>query len=200
MRPSEVLMSEHRVIEQVLGCVDKMAGAAHDSGSLDVEGATDAIAFLRAFADGFHHKKEEDLLFPALERFGMPRDDGPTAVMRYEHELGRANVRRIDEAVTAYVRGDDAAAGRFAFEAQGYTDFLREHIAKEDGVLFPMADRMLPAAAQDELMRSFELAQEHETGEGGREKYLAVAERLGARYGVSRTNQAVGSFTCHQGS
>jgi hemerythrin-like domain-containing protein len=200
MKPSDVLMSEHRVIEQVLGCLDKMADSAFEAGTLDVEGARDAISFIRTFADGCHHKKEEDRLFPALERHGMPHDAGPTSVMRHEHDLGRANVKRMDDAVSAFVRGDATAADRFAFEARGFCELLRDHIAKEDQVLFPMADRMLPPAVQDELMRSFEHAEKHEMGAGTREKFLAVAERLGARYGVSRSTQAVGSCACHHGN
>lgn len=200
MRPSEVLMSEHRVIEQVLGCLDKMADSAFNAGTLDVEHAREAISFIRHFADGCHHKKEEDRLFPALERHGMPHDAGPTSVMRHEHEVGRANVKRMDEAVTAFVRGDPAAADRFAFEARGFCDLLRDHIAKEDQVLFPMADRMLPPAAQDELMKSFDHAEKHEMGEGTHEKFVALAERLGTRYGVPRAAHALGTCGCHHGS
>jgi hemerythrin-like domain-containing protein len=63
-----------------------------------------------------------------------------------------------------------------------------------------MADRMLPPAAQDELMRSFEHAEKHEMGEGTHEKYLAIAEQLGKRYGVARSTWAVGSFSCPHGA
>lgn len=186
MTASEILMAEHRVIEQMLGCLDRMADAAFEGRPLDLADARDAIAFLRAFADAFHHKKEEDRLFPVMERHGIPRDAGPTAVMRHEHEVGRAHVRRMDEALTAHEKGDREALGRFAFEARGFTELLRDHIAKEDQVLFPMAERMIPPAAMRDLLASFDHAERHEVAPGTRETSLAAAERLGAKYGVAR--------------
>ncbi len=184
MRTTEILMNEHRVIETVLACLEKMADETDAKGAVAVADARDAIAFLRTFADKCHHMKEEDRLFPAMERFGIPREAGPTAVMRQEHEIGRAHVRRMDEAVTAFERGELVAAARFSFEARAFVEMLRDHIAKEDEVLFPMADRMLPAAVHDELLRGFEHA-EADMGAGTHETFLAVAERLAERYGVT---------------
>jgi len=195
MRTTEILMSEHRVIETVLACLEKMADATEAARAVDVADARDAVAFLQNFADRCHHMKEEDRLFPAMEKCGMPREAGPTAVMRHEHELGRAHVRRMDEATTAFERGDAAAAATFAFEARAFVGLLREHIAKEDEILFPMADRMLPAAVQDELLVGFEHAEEL-MGAGTHETFLAVAERLCARYGVTRDLAMAKAHAC----
>jgi hemerythrin-like domain-containing protein len=195
MRTTEILMSEHRVIETVLACLEKMADETDAKKSLDVSDARDAVAFLKTFADRCHHMKEEDRLFPAMEKFGMPREAGPTAVMRHEHEMGRAHVRRMDEATTAFERGDAAAARTFAFEARAFVELLREHIAKEDEILFPMADRMLPPAVQDELLRGFEHA-EKDMGAGTHETFLAVAERLCKRYGVTRDLATAKAHAC----
>ena len=196
MRATEILMNEHRVIEQVLACLDAMAEDASARHAVDAASARDAIAFLRTFADGCHHLKEESRLFPALERCGLPPQAGPTAVMRHEHEVGRAFIRKMEEYATASEKGDPAAADRFAFEARSYVDLLREHIAKEEQVLFPMADRMLPAAVHDELLRGFASAEEHEMGEGTHETYLALADRLAARWGVTKAAARAKAHTC----
>jgi hemerythrin-like domain-containing protein len=195
MRTTEILMSEHRVIETVLACLEKMADETDAKNAVDVVDARDAVRFLQTFADKCHHMKEEDRLFPAMEKFGMPREAGPTAVMRHEHEMGRAHVRRMDDATTAFERGDAAGAGRFAFEARAFVELLREHIAKEDEILFPMADRMLPPAAQDELLRGFENA-EKDMGAGTHEKFLAVAARLCERYGVTHDLATAKAHAC----
>jgi hemerythrin-like domain-containing protein len=195
MRTTEILMEEHRVIELVLACLDKSADAAFDSGRIDVASARDAIRFLRTFADACHHGKEEQRLFPAMEKCGLPPDAGPTAVMRHEHEAGRAHVRAMDEAVTGFEKGDASASERFAFKARAFVDLLREHIAKEEQVLFPMADRMLPANVQDELLAGFEHAEKHEMGEGTHEQFLALADRLCARWGVAK-DKAPKAHTC----
>jgi hemerythrin-like domain-containing protein len=195
MRTTEILMSEHRVIETVLACLEKIADEAGSSRAIDVGDARDVVAFLQTFADRCHHMKEEDRLFPAMERCGIPRDAGPTAVMRHEHELGRGHVRRMEAAVDAFERGDAAAAGRFATESHAFVGLLREHIAKEDQILFPMADRMLSAAVQDELLVGFEHA-EADMGAGTHEKFLGLAERLCARYGVPRNLAMAKPHSC----
>lgn len=200
MRTTEILMDEHRVIEQVLDCLAKIADQAFTTSRLDAAAARDVIAFLRTFADTCHHMKEEDRLFPAMERSGLPRETGPTAVMRQEHEIGRAHVRRMDEAVTAFEKGDAGAPVRFAFEARGFVDLLREHIAKEDEILFPMADRMLPANVQAELLREFEHAQAHDVPEGTRERFVALADSLAARWGVTKAVAAQRSASCSRAS
>ncbi len=196
MRTTEILMNEHRVIEQVLACLDKIAENAFETGTIDVASARDAASFLRTFADACHHGKEEQRLFPAMERCGLPPQAGPTAVMRHEHEIGRAHVRRMEDAVAAYEKGDKQAPGRFAFEARGFVELLRDHIAKEEQVLFPMADRMLPPAMQDELLAGFEHAEKHEMGEGTHEKFLALADRLASRWGVTKTDAQAKAKTC----
>jgi len=201
MRTTEILMDEHRVIERVLLCLEKMADDAFTRHVVDVSSARDAVGFLRTFADACHHGKEERRLFPALERFGLPREAGPTAVMRHEHEIGRARVRGMDEAATAFEKGDAAAADRFAFEARGFVELLRDHIAKEEEVLFPMADRMIPAAAQDELLAGFEHAERHEIGDGTHERFLALADSLAARWGVGKDDARAkpGACSCSHG-
>jgi hemerythrin-like domain-containing protein len=195
MRTTEILMSEHRVIERVLLCLEKIADAAEETGRLDAASARDAIAFLRTFADRCHHAKEEERLFPAMERFGLPRDAGPTAVMRKEHEIGREHVRRMAAAVDAFDKGAADAAGRFVVEARGFVELLREHIAKEDEVLFPMADRMLPAAVHDELLRGFEHAEE-DMGAGTHETFLALAASLEVRWRVKKEDAQAKAHVC----
>ncbi len=57
MRPTEILMQEHRVIEQVLNCLEIIAQRAEADSKLDTDSANQAIDFLRNFADRCHHGK-----------------------------------------------------------------------------------------------------------------------------------------------
>ncbi len=62
--------------------------------------------------------------------------------------------------------------------ARGYAALLRQHIQKEDQVLFPMAGRIIPADKQEQVVEDFEKVEHEETGPGVHEKYLALAEAL----------------------
>ena len=93
MKATEILIQEHRIIEQGLNCLEVMAQQAANKKMLDEERAFQAIEFFKNFADKCHHGKEEERLFPALEACGIPRDGGPTGVMIYEHDLGRKFIK-----------------------------------------------------------------------------------------------------------
>ena len=60
----------------------------------------------------------------------------------------------------------------------GYVNLLRQHIQKENNILFPMADRVVPTEKQSGIWEKFEQIEHEETGEGVHEKYEALAEKL----------------------
>jgi len=184
MRPTEILMQEHRVIEQVLDCLETMAQRAEAGERVDLESAKQAIDFFRNFADRCHHGKEEDCLFPLLEQKGFSREQGPTGVMLHEHEEGRRHVRGMDQAVSTISAGNSAATADFVSHARAFTQLLREHIRKEDHCLFQMTDQALSEQDQSQLLESFAHVEQDDMGPGTHEKYLDIAAELAKRYGV----------------
>ncbi|NQU11207.1 hemerythrin domain-containing protein [bacterium] len=196
MNPLEMLKTEHRVIEQVLSCLEPMIAEAEQQGKLAKEPAADAVAFFRTFADKCHHGKEEVHLFPALEARGFSPDSGPTAVMRTEHNLGRTHVRGMAEAIDPAATGDGPALASFISHARGFEQLLREHIQKEDHCLFSMAAQALTAADQEKLMATFDHVEHEEMGAGTHEKYIGIADRLADRYNVERVAVAAGGHHC----
>ena len=185
MRPTEVLMQEHRVIEVVLDCLEKMAEQSAAGVALDTASAKQAVDFFRTFADGCHHHKEEDCLFPLLESKGFSREQGPTGVMLAEHETGRHQVRGMATAIDALVAGDSMAQEQFVEHARSFIPLLREHIQKEDQCLFQMADKALSQDDQQQLLNSFDHVEHDDLGPGTHQKYLHVAKQLAERYGVT---------------
>lgn len=167
-----ILMDEHRVIERVLDAMERML----DEGVIDREFTLGAVDFIRNFADGCHHAKEEDHLFPALERAGVPREGGPVGCMLHEHEQGRLFVGQMTSSLDAAVAGRSDAIDAFRRAATGYISLLRQHIQKEDNILFVMAERALDCERKKELIAGFERSEEATPGK--HEKYLALADRL----------------------
>jgi hemerythrin-like domain-containing protein len=188
-KATEILSSEHRVIEQVLDCLERIAQGCQDEARLDKASAMQALDFFRNFADRCHHGKEETHLFPALEAKGFPRDGGPTGVMLHEHDQGRACIRSMAVAADGAAEGGADAIAAFVAAAQGYIALLRQHIEKEDHCLFSMADRAFTAADQQQLLVAFEIVEREHLGAGTHEKYLQVAQELAGRYGVAAIRQ-----------
>jgi hemerythrin-like domain-containing protein len=193
MRPFEILMEEHRVIEQVLNCLEHMADRCEAGAPLDIESAASAIDFFRVFADRCHHGKEEDLLFPLMEQKGFSREQGPTGVMLDEHEQGRRHVRGMADALKELSLGDLAGKILFVEHARAFVRLLREHIYKEDHCLFPMADQAFSATDQDELAQSFVKVEHEDMGPGTHEKYLQLANQLADRFGVIKVTSLSGA-------
>ncbi len=178
MSATDVLRDEHRGVERMLAIV-KAANRRLEAGEEVPAGLyLSAVDFFRGFADGCHHAKEEEKLFPALEQRGMPREGGPIGVMLAEHEQGRAYVRAMAAAAERYAQGDRTAAPALVENGDGYVRLLRLHIAKENERLFPMADRLLPSAEQQHLVEEFEVIERERTGPGEHERYHRVLDEL----------------------
>lgn len=142
MNPTRNLRHEHQVILRVLDCFEIALHHALEAGRVDPGILGPFLEFFQGFADRCHHCKEEDRLFTCLEQCGMPREHGPIAVMLHEHRLGRAHVKAMTDVLPDAESGD-AAAAVLLREGRSFLDLLRQHIMKEDHVLFEMADRMV---------------------------------------------------------
>ncbi|MHC5109572.1 MAG: hemerythrin domain-containing protein [Planctomycetota bacterium] len=152
--PSNVLKSEHVVIMRVIRVLQRCVERSRNSGPFDVKIMRKCVDFFQNFADACHHAKEEDLLFPALEERGIPRESGPIGVMLAEHRMARQLTAEMSDALDGF---QDTAADRDAFHgpAIAYAALLVDHIFKEDNVLFNMGDRVLQPADQESLCRKF---------------------------------------------
>jgi hemerythrin-like domain-containing protein len=182
MRPTEELKHEHDAILLMLEIMDRAASRL-DAGLAVPVGDLDAmIDFLKTFADGCHHAKEEGYLFPAMEQAGVPREHGPIGVMLAEHTLGRTYIARMSEAVQAIRTGMSAQASGFSESARGYRNLLQAHIQKENTILFPLADMRLSPAAEESIVKGFETIETEKVGAGKHEAYHALLRQFREKY------------------
>ncbi len=178
MEATNILMDEHKVIERVIAVLEAAASQLSAGQTIRPGFFIDASDFIKGFADGCHHKKEEGVLFPAMESAGVPKDGGPIGAMLSDHEAGRRFNRNMRAAAERLAAGDKSAGAEIESNALGYVRLLRQHIMKENMVLFPMADQVIPTDKQRELTEAFDHIEHEETGAGVHEKYLALAEAL----------------------
>jgi hemerythrin-like domain-containing protein len=187
MDPIEVLMNEHRLIESVLDSLEAYVDRLAPNPATETADLDRFTRFIRAFADTCHHGKEEDILVQTRVQNGMPRDSGPIAVMLHEHEEGRQLVRTLTEfaARSAAPGWSDADRNQIRRAAHAYADLLRQHIQKEDGILYPMAVSRLDPVTMGDIARRFDTFEAEKTGPGEHEKLHALAEELIGRYPAS---------------
>jgi hemerythrin-like domain-containing protein len=178
MKATQILMDEHRVIERVLGAMQTAASRLAGGEQIRPAFFINAALFIKNFADGCHHRKEEGVLFVAMNAAGVPGESGPIAVMLAEHEQGRLFTREMRDAAEKWEKGDTSACNAVVQDALGYVALLRQHIHKENAILFPMAERLIPPDKQEQVDADFERIEQEETAAGIHEKYLALAEVL----------------------
>ena len=140
-----ILRDEHDLILRALLSLEAAAERLVVGGALPGGLWTEMIDWLRAFADHNHHAKEEKALFPAMVKAGVPAEGGPIAVMLEEHAEGRALLAAMRTGASV----DQVAA------VQRYIRLLRDHIDKENGLLFPLAEAVLDEREEAEVCREF---------------------------------------------
>ncbi|ACG73681.1 Hemerythrin HHE cation binding domain protein [Anaeromyxobacter sp. K] len=181
----ETLMGEHRVIEQVCDALVGFAEELRRKGATEKEELGRFVTFLREFADGCHHGKEEDILFRTMTEHGFPSNGGPIAVMLHEHDQGRALIRAMAEKAAQDAPWSAADLQEVEAAAHGYSGLLHAHIHKEDAILYPMAEQHLPPEVMAEVGAACDRFEAERTGAGAHERYHALAEELIRRHAGS---------------
>ncbi len=166
------------MILQVADALEELVSRAPGGEGLDHDVMADCITFIRLYADALHHGKEEDLLFPELVARGMPREAGPIAIMLDEHRQGRAFARAMAESLEAARKGDPEASRTLVNAAMGYVNLIRQHILKEDHVLFEVADQMVRGPACRSLCQAYGVVCERHFEGRTREELEALARRI----------------------
>ena len=198
-KPIDVLMSEHRLIEQVLGSLESFAIAVDEGLTIERPLVREYGEFFRGFADAYHHGKEEDILFQRMIERGFPTESGPLAVMLHEHTEGRARVAVLKGVGGA--EGTVEASEREAVltAAKEFIPLLRQHILKEDQILYPMALRALTGPELDQMETAFEEFERQLSGDGTGDLLRALAERLTTSFAPDPERMAAAAAMPHCG-
>ena len=100
-----------------------------------------------------HFKKEEESLFPTFEEI-TGNTEGPTRIMRYEHEQVRGLIGKMAKAI------EDKDKDAYLSLAESMMILLQQHNMKEEQMLYAMCDRVIPQDIKEstlETMKSIEL-------------------------------------------
>lgn len=178
MRPTEILKEEHRNIERMLNVLERAVVNLQRGDHVSPEVFREILHFIRMYTDGCHHRKEETLLFPMMVQKGFQRDSGPIGVMLHEHDLGRTEIGAIANALQKYSEGGGEGKKDLILHALNFISLLREHIQKEDKILFVMADNHFSDDDQSVLSEGFAAADTGTPSCGMKADLLGILEKL----------------------
>jgi DUF438 domain-containing protein len=134
------LVSEH---EMILGFLDKLEKANEEIQKMTNFYVDDSnfkiVTHVAEHLEGAepHHQREEEVLFPAVEERGVY---GPTEIMRMEHkDLRRYKKDLIDLAGKFGAENFEETKKRLETTVKFILLTLRDHIFKENNILYPAA-------------------------------------------------------------
>jgi hemerythrin-like domain-containing protein len=194
-KPCQILVDEHDVIVSVIEAVEAMIDKS-EHGDLNTDFFEKAFDFFAMFADKCHHGKEEVHLFPMLESRGIPHQGGPIGCMLHEHDEGRAHVGAVRDALLSLSQGDHSAGEVVRLEARAFCELLRQHIQKENQVLFVVGDQAMYEADKELLVKKFNCTQHDTLPAGTHEKYTSLAGELRKAAGLG---PAAPGLSCNRG-
>lgn len=181
MNAIQILVEEH---DQILTMIEVSQALLekHNADNLPIEDVKFLVDFIQNFADKYHHLKEEDVLFVEMGNYGMPPFSGPVAVMLSEHNQGRAYIKEVIEGISAYRSGNTAAYNQIKENLLGYGTLLTNHIAKENNILYPMAEEIIPENVIEDMTRNFEVTNTSTVNNEYYEVYLKSVSEYSEKY------------------
>jgi PAS domain S-box-containing protein len=171
---NELLMQDHEITEKVF--------AAMDNAFASKDGPPPALVakmheYLRGYLDRCHNMKEEQHLFPLIEKRGVPRQGGPLGVMLQEHEQARGILARLSPLAEAVAAGDRSRLAELRSTFDEYASLCRDHFWKENDILYPMALRAMREGDGAAVVTGIEKL-ESALGPQTRERYYRLAEEI----------------------
>ena len=170
MTSTEQLRNEHQAVLLALDILEKICRKLEAGKKIDPKHQEEILGFIKNFVDKCHHGKEENLLFPAMEEVGIPKEEGPIGMMLMEHDIGRGYVKGMSENISN--------PEKFIGDARDYIELLRQHIEKENNILYHMADTNISQTKDSELLKEFDKLELERIGPGKHKEFHKMLERL----------------------
>ncbi|OIJ10185.1 hypothetical protein BKP35_13835 [Anaerobacillus arseniciselenatis] len=105
-----------------------------------------------------HSDREEDVLFEMMVKY-IGREGGPIAVMEYEHNTAKLNLKEFMDKVAFIKENEKTITKEEAFDLFRHLKIvyltLTDHFMKEENILFPMAEKTLSDEEKEELAIQF---------------------------------------------
>jgi len=165
------LISDHNLIERALILFEKEIAKGEQ---MNPDIALSLITFLEDYGDECHNQKEEKFYFPLLLERGLP-PMGPVAVMLEEHKSERNYLSEIKQII-----GKFKIHNKFDESLKGITDeyieLTKNHIWKENDILYPMGKRILSVADGEALLNKFNELTFSRYGQDGYKRYADMID------------------------
>jgi hemerythrin-like domain-containing protein len=152
--PIAPLMIEHRLIERMVGLMEKELERIKDGKPVNLDLIDTATDFFRTYADKCHHGKEENILFRDLAKKKLsPEHERILRELMNEHIFGREIVAKLSSANKKHAQGKGDAKDEIGAHLGTLIQLYPSHIEKEDKHFFIPSMKYFSKQERDDMLR-----------------------------------------------
>lgn len=172
----QILVQEHEWLERAMAVIEIEIKRIPEN-KASTKRVARALDFLYEIGDKIHNQKEEQFLFPLMAQKGIPIEGGPIAVMLYEHEKEREILTDL-MTIIKNPHWQLQQGENFLQKIQDYLQVRKEHIWKENDVLYPMANRVFSDHDHESIKKQIQSLDHITYGDTARKKYLSMVTEM----------------------
>lgn len=179
MKSIEDMVFEHENVIRMVKVMRKYSYSILQGRTIDYKDFYKIIDFIRNYTDGYHHAKEEEILFKRMGK-ELPKlaNNGPITGMLIEHDMARLYISNLEKALKEYENGNDEARLDIIANTVCYGDLLIRHVDKENNVIYKFAEKMLSNKVKEEIDKKSEKVNQEAAYKGTQKKYLNLLDEL----------------------
>ena len=147
--PIDTMLEEHNIITRTERIIEKLDHVWESDADKYQDLVGKLIIFFRDFADGFHHQKEEQVLFPAIKN----HPDFILDELLDEFEQHHEDFREYSVEIQTSLAEEDYTETQKVLST--YIEELMGHISAENDELFIMAENLLDHDSLEEIYFKF---------------------------------------------
>ncbi len=150
MNPITTLYQEHAIIVDAVEVAREAEKLIEKDNEAYLQTMKLLLHFFRVYSDQYHHHKEEEILFPEMNKKNELLEDGVVKEMFENHEDFRNMINTIENHLNTgeYVKAQQ--------QLQNYTEALLDHIAVENDEVFQMAETLFDESELERIYFRFE--------------------------------------------
>jgi hemerythrin-like domain-containing protein len=173
-----IIRDEHRTISAILHGMEYLVRKiGKQKKKVDPRVFHAMIYYLDTFSERAHHPKEDLFLFKALRARGAGAEALITELEK-EHAGGENALRRLAQALNRYEEGGDKEFPGFERATERFVGSYRDHMRKEEELLFPLAEKLLTKEDWAKIDHAFEENRDPLAGSRDTRNFDKLFERI----------------------
>jgi len=176
-RWDDFLVAEHEMIERSMAVLKSCLDNLEESSKKPVR-MLRALDFLLEFGDKIHNRKEEEFLFPLMQKRGIPSEGGPLGVMLMEHKAERELIAHMIGEAKSLVDAPAEKKEEYKQKGMDYLKIRAEHIWKENDILYKLGRQVMVEEDNAGLLREFNRINTETYGPNASDKFQQMLNEV----------------------